>query len=238
MNNIQKISGFAFLLGLAGYACAATPAPATAALTLSAKIKAPACNATISGTVDHGSISRGSLNPTEFTFLPPKSIALQISCDMDTMLWVKVTDDNTGADMKPGGYLGMEFDVGAHPDQPPEAFLGLGKFADGVSVGAYALQFNEATVINNTAVSTTALIALSDRPRECTSSCGTAKEVVRSSSPYVSATVNESGSWRHPAGKEFTFPIKVATTLNKGSLLTGTTNIDLAGKATMEIYFL
>ncbi|MDY7577723.1 DUF1120 domain-containing protein [Herbaspirillum sp. RTI4] len=237
MNNIQKLGGFAFLLGLAGYAGAATPA--SSALNLSAKITMPACDANIVSEVDYGVIPRGSLNPGEANYLSEKAITLEVSCNMDTLIWVKVTDDNPGTDMKPDTPLPTQVMGSTLITLPSESLLGLGRFAPNVSIGAYALQFEKPTVTKNDGTSVDAYLDVTDTVAACASACGYLNEkFFDSRKPYITTTTGGGTSWSNAAGKEFSFPIKVLTTLNEGALLAGTDDVELEGRTTMEIHYL
>ncbi|MDY7577726.1 DUF1120 domain-containing protein [Herbaspirillum sp. RTI4] len=237
MKRIQTLAGFLFLLGLGGSAGAAKSVSPSSMLTVTTKIKALPCNASISGTVDHGVISRALLHPTQLTQLNSQNITLNIDCEGDTLLRIKVSDEKTGAGMKPSGDLKMKFGTGLYT-MDNRSGLGLGKNSAGIPIGAYALQFAYATVVNSANASMPVKLIRASSATGAISETPADTAFFLNLVPYFGAVTYNGSSWDPAAGKTFTFPIVVATTINKSSLLKAGDTAELDGKVTMEIVYL
>ncbi|MDY7577727.1 DUF1120 domain-containing protein [Herbaspirillum sp. RTI4] len=237
MNRIQTLAGFVFLLSLFGSAGAADPIPPSAMLTATAKIKAPACNASVSGNIDYGVISHSLLNPTKTTQLKSNGTSLNITCESDTFLRFKVTDEKPGTAISLGtGYVPILF--GSETTSVGTSnLLGLGKSTNGVPIGGYVLQFGTPTVVNSAGTSMSTRVIISATPAGSISGGGFAQTYYDRSTPYI-GTATSSDGLTPAKGKTFLFPLAVVAIINKSTAFSATDTVELSGKITMEIVYL
>ncbi|TFY92627.1 DUF1120 domain-containing protein [Pseudomonas kairouanensis] len=95
----------------------ATPAfcASTVDVTLTGRITPSACTPTLSpsGIVDHGRVPARTLNQYEFTQLPSKNLALNVSCNEPVLFVLVGVDNRAESSVGPGFYYGLGTNIHA-----------------------------------------------------------------------------------------------------------------------------
>lgn len=231
--SMKKLTGVAILLSTFGAAHAATDAE----LSVIGTIKAPACDVAMlnNGVAAFGKIGRNLLSATASTPIGNKQVDLTVTCEADTLLAVKVTD-NRAVD-KPAGTMQMSFADSTVPGVSGSfsqtQLMGLGKSTNSLPIGAYVLAFGKPVVdrVPATYISSN-------------NTGGTAYANYSGSVLYFdSATARYFGAADSTAnftqrGKVHFYPMAVAASIDKSGNIPGDQDVELDGNATIEVVYL
>lgn len=233
--NIKNLTGVAILLGTFGTAHAATEAE----LSVIGTIKAPACDVAMlnGGVAAFGNIGRNLLSATTSTAIGNRQVDLTVTCDAETLLAVKVTD-NRAVD-KPIGNMIVSFVDSTVPassgSYATTAILGLGKSSTGLPIGGYVMAFGKPVIDSKPANYLGSNITGGVRLTKFHS------DVINfdtSNATYFAAHFGGGSSDADTPGMTHVFPIVVAASIDKSGNISGTVDVELDGNATLEVVYL
>ena len=193
-------------------------------------IKTPACSLDLGsgGVIDFGSIERGNLSQSASTAIGSRAMDIKVNCDANTLIGIKVADTMPNA--KPASAMNFKFDY-VNPgslDLGNDRIFGLG--GGSTPIGGYALR------VGNTTVDT----RVADRMAISSDS----KSWIEHSTTHVHLSQNHSyfapmnNNNQLVVGKNFTFPVDVALSIDQANKVPSDQDINLEGKSTIEVVYL
>ncbi|MBS3046408.1 DUF1120 domain-containing protein [Enterobacter mori] len=234
---MKKLTTTLITLSMGMVMSSAVQSASSGNLSVIGTIKPATCITTIGGvadaTFDYGKIAPSRLQQSAMTPLEVKTLPLKIQCDGDTKLAVTAVDNKLGTNPFTTGTVNST-DAGEGPTQPAKYLYGLGSYGAAADkhIGAYSLAVSAATAkIDNVQ----AFMAFSgDNGAIWTETVNGQLGGDNSWRTWTAA----SGSKVPAQGKLFEVDLMVKPWIQPRSALDLSSNIVLAGSATVEVYYL
>ncbi|WP_436859234.1 DUF1120 domain-containing protein [Citrobacter tructae] len=206
----------------------------TAVLKLQGKLTNAACTPELSngGIADFGFIHTAELSATETNQIGSRDVTLTITCESPTQIGWSIVDDR--ADTLPTDTFIKVENAGADGSVAfsPSSTFGVGKTAEGVKIGAYAVYADLPNVTGNGVVV--------DVLYHATGSTNWNKSI--NGRPVLgngnAFTVTNKGEKEPIATTEAVYPLKVVLAIQSTSKLVITDDTPLDGQATISLAYL
>jgi hypothetical protein len=221
------------LASLIAATAASSYAAETTTLKVQGKIITAACTPNLSngGVVDFGAISLGELSATDVTQLGQKNITLSITCDSAAKVAWTTSDDRN--DSLNNIEIVNADAIGGNTAEAAAQY-GLGKTAEGVNIGAYAVTVNVPSVTADGA----AKDAISTDDGTVWSKSATGSMLNGNGGFIRNMTVAESGSLAPVAFTQASFPLLVTAAVDNSTNLAITDETILDGQTTISLVYL